>query len=80
MQLTNYWWLLIWVLAGGYVLDHYMAKETITVMGHRERKWRLGPAIALVVPYIVWAGFRSDVFGDTYSYRTMYREMPSSIF
>ena len=80
MQLTNYWWLLIWALAGGYVLDRYMPKETITVMGHRERRWRLGPAIALVVPYIVWAGFRSDVFGDTYSYRTMYREMPSSIF
>ena len=77
MQLTNYWWLLIWVIVGGFILDRYMPKETITVMGKREQRWRLGPAIALVMPYIVWAGFRADGFGDTGAYRNSFRNIPS---
>ena len=65
MQLTNYWWLLVWVMVGGFLLDRYMPKETITVMGKREQRWRLGPAIAMVVPYIMWADFRPNTFGDS---------------
>ena len=37
------------------------------------------PAILLTFPFIVWAGFRSDSWGDTYSYRTMFNDAPSSL-
>ena len=33
-------------------------------MGRKVRRWRMGPAIAMVLPYIVWAGWRSNV-GDS---------------
>ena len=47
-------------------------------MGRKVRRWRMGPAIAMVLPYIVWAGWRSNV-GDTYAYRVSFRNMPAAI-
>ena len=65
MELRNCWWLLIWCIVGGFILDRYMPKETIDVLGKKEQRWRLGPALVLVLPYIIWAGFRTNYFGDS---------------
>ena len=65
MQLTNYWWLLIWAVIGGFIINRYMPKETIIIAGKKEERWRMGPAIAFMVPYIIWAGFRNDSYGDS---------------
>ena len=79
MRLTNYWWLLIWAFVGGFVLNNYMPKETIFVAGKREERWKLGPAISMMIPYIVWAAFRSDAFGDTGAYRNSFQKLPSAL-
>ncbi len=39
----------------------------------------IAPAVLLVVPYILAATLRSDNFGDTYAYRSVFREAPSKI-
>lgn len=73
MTLTNYWWLLVWLFTGGVFLrsmprQHEQLNE-ITV-----ERWKMLPAIVLVVPYVIWAGFRSN-FVDTGSYRQMFWDL-----
>ena len=48
-------------------------------MGRIEERWQIAPAVLLVVPYILAATLRSDNFGDTYAYRSVFREAPSKI-
>ena len=78
MTLTNYWWLLIWLFTGGVVLAALIPKSE-RVLGTLEERWRIVPAVLLVLPYIIWAGYRSDNFGDTYAYREVFKEAPSSL-
>lgn len=79
MTLTNYWWLLIWLFTGGVVLAALIPKKSERVLGTLEERWRIVPAVLLVLPYIIWAGYRSDNFGDTYAYREVFKEAPSSL-
>lgn len=79
MTLTNYWWLLIWMFTGGVLISIYAPKKKELVCGKVEERWTLLSAFLLVFPYIIWAGFRSDIFGDTYGYRKMFMEAPSSL-
>lgn len=79
MILTNYWWLLIWVFIGGWVLNIYIPKRHEVVLGNTEVRWRVLPAFLLMLPYIVWAGFRSNAFGDTGAYQQAFRECASSL-
>ena len=65
MTLTNYWWLLIWVAGAGECCSFLFAKRTVNFYGHMEERWELVPALILVIPYIIWAGYRSDVWGDS---------------
>lgn len=74
--LTNYWWLLIWLFTGGLFIAYTYPKKYEIVAGKRVRRWKLGPAIALVVPYIVWAGCRG-YFGDTYTYERWFYKIPT---
>lgn len=78
MTLTNYWWLLIWLFTGGLALAAYFPKHREMVCGKVEIRWGVVPAVLMAVPYIVWAGYRSDVFGDTAAYRGAFTEAPSS--
>jgi transmembrane protein EpsG len=73
--LNNYWWLLIWLFTGGIFLAYVFPKKYEVVCGKQVRRWRMGPAIALALPYVLWAGWRSDV-GDTYAYRRTFANMP----
>lgn len=67
MTLTNYWWLLIWLFAGGALFNN-MPKRRERLNGKVVRRWDIWPAILMVMPYIIWAGFRKE-FGDTFVYR-----------
>ena len=78
MTLTNYWWLLIWLFTGGLALTAYFPKHREMVCGKVEIRWGVVPAVLMAVPYIVWAGYRSDAFGDTAAYRGAFKDAPSS--
>lgn len=77
MTLTNYWWLLIWLFIGGIILVYFPKKQE-NVFGIQEQRWNLLPAIILVVPLIVWAGFRpTDAPGfDTCVYNANFLKAP----
>ncbi len=79
MTLTNYWWLLIWIFAGGLILCIYIPKHHEVVLGKTEIRWRVVPAFILILPYIIWAGFRPESFGDTGAYQKAFQECASSI-
>ncbi len=70
MRLTNYWWLLIWLFAGGILLGN-MPKRKERLDGRTVERWDFLPALLLVTPYIIWAGYRQWV-GDTELYRKTY--------
>ena len=77
MILTNYWWMLIWILGGG-VLAIFVPKQQELVNGKKVERWTMPAALILILPYILWAGFRSDTFGDTGAYQRAFRECASS--
>ena len=78
MTLTNYWWLLIWIFIGGGVLALFIPKQQELVNGRKVERWTMPTALILIAPYSVWAGFRSNAFGDTGSYQKAFRECASS--
>lgn len=65
MSLTNYWWLLIWMFLGGSVLYYFVPKQKIVILGKEQIRWSRLAAIVLIIPYIVWAGFRTNNYGDS---------------
>lgn len=67
MTLTNYWWLLIWLFLGGAIFGN-MPKRREKLGNRTVERWDIWPAILMVLPYIIWAGFRPGV-GDTNVYR-----------
>ena len=78
MKLTNYWWLLIWLFAGGAFFAAFFHKETVLVCGKPQKRWGWLPALGLMFPYWMWAMNRSW-FGDTETYRKTFLAMPSSL-
>lgn len=78
MTLTNYWWLLIWLVAAGGLLTVAVPQQPVRVAGKIEYRWGLVPALILACPYAVWAMNRS-YFGDTEVYRKTFREIPASL-
>ncbi len=79
MALTNYWWLLIWMFTGGLLLEYFASKQVQNMTREIKRRWLVLPSILLIMPYVIWAGFRTDNWGDTYAYREMFEEAPSSL-
>lgn len=78
MTLTNYWWLLIWLVVAGGLLTVMVPKQPVQVMGKREYRWGMVPALILAAPYVVWAMNRSN-FGDTEVYRKSFLEAPAAL-
>lgn len=78
MVLTNYWMLLIWLLTVGLFLNVVIPKTLVTVEGKSEYRWGMFSAFLLVLPYIVWAGYRAGI-GDTEVYRMSFYEAASSL-
>lgn len=78
MRLTNYWWLLIWLFAGGAFLLAAFPKQEELVCGKAEYRWMKLPAYLLMLPYLVWAMFRAW-FGDTETYRKTFFDAPDTL-
>ncbi len=73
MKLTNYWWLLIWLFVGGILLGS-MPKRQERLDGRTVARWGYLPALLLVLPYMIWTGYRVG-FGDTEVYRKAYLDL-----
>lgn len=78
MVLRNYWMLLIWPLTVGLFLNVVIPKTLVTVEGKSEYRWGKFSAFLLVLPYIIWAGYRQGV-GDTEVYRLSFYKAASSL-
>lgn len=80
MTLTNYWLLLIWLFVGGIILSFFPKKQE-KIFGYKSKRWFIIPAIILVIPLILWAGFRSpNTAGfDTSVYQSIFLEAPNHL-
>lgn len=79
MTLYNYWWLLIWPLLVGGVSLFFIPKREEYVLGEKVTRWHWLPVIILVLPFVIWAAWRTNAFGDTPTYRGMFFGAPSSV-
>lgn len=78
MELTNYWWLLIWIFVAGGVVAVVMPKQRELVCGKEEYRWSWLAVFIVVLPYVIWAATRTD-FGDSVVYARAFKEVPSVI-
>lgn len=78
MVLKNFWMLLIWPLTVGLFLNVVVPKTIVTVEGKNEYRWGKFSAFLLILPYIIWAGFRQRI-GDTEVYRYAFNNAVTSI-
>lgn len=74
---TSYWHPLVWIFAAGIVL-YSMPKKTQYISGQYVQRWHWVTVIMLVLPYILWAGYRTN-FIDTITYIQTFQMVPSSI-
>lgn len=65
MTLTNYWWLLIWLFISGGFLEVFFQKQQVELFGKKEIRWKWPAVLLISLPYVIWAGFRPDSFGDS---------------
>lgn len=79
MSLHNYWWLLIWMFLFGAISAVFIPKREELVLGRKEVRWSWLPAAILAVPYVIWAAWRPDTFGDTGMYRSTFLSMPTGL-
>lgn len=77
MVLTNNWMTLVWLLLAGSVL-YFFPRQKVIELGRKRYIWSIASAISLVIPYIIWAGFRVDT-GDTGAYRYSFMHAPATI-
>lgn len=79
MTLQNYWWLLIWLfIVGGFTFIISPYQEEM-VLGRKCVRWHWLYAAILAAPYVVWAAWRTDRFGDTGMYRQTFNRMPVAL-
>lgn len=78
MELTNYWWLLIWIFVAGGVVAVVMPKQQEVVCGKTEYRWGWISTLIVTLPYVIWAAARPD-FGDTAAYEVMYMRAPDAL-
>ena len=78
MTLHNLWLLLIWPLLFGGVSAVLIPKREEYVLGQKKTRWHWIPALILVLPFIIWAAWRSNAFGDTAAYRQQFLNAPAS--
>lgn len=78
MTLHNNWWQLIWLFLFGGISLAFFPKQEEYVLGKRVERWNWFPALAMIIPFVIWAGFRKG-FGDTEQYRSTFLGMPSNL-
>ena len=77
LEQTSYWYLLVWIFAAGVVL-YKMPKKQELVCGRVQERWYWFTAVLLVLPYVLWAGYRTGG-ADTFAYRGLFRSAPVSL-
>ncbi len=77
MRLTNEWYALVWVFVGGLLLAAAIPQNREYVLGKIEKRWSHIAAVLMVLPLIVWTGYRQN-YGDTEAYRSMFNAAASS--
>lgn len=75
--MNNYWLLIVWIFAGGAVLS-FFSKQVEIINGRKVNRWQPSAAFLLILPYIVWSGMRSNIYGDTPYYRQGFLDTPNS--
>ncbi len=79
MALTNYWWLLIWLFLFGGLTFIISPRQEEIVLGQKCVRWNWLYAAILASPYVIWAAWRPNSFGDTGQYRTTFFNMPTGL-
>lgn len=74
---TSYWLLVIWWFGAGIILSA-MPKKEVLVCGQRRRLWHWATVVMMVLPYILWTGYRSFV-GDTGAYARHFLNTTASL-
>ena len=64
---------LIWLFVAGFILIYAFPKKQERLLGMTVSRWDYLPAIILVLPLAMWAGFRGNV-ADTTLYRKIFLE------
>lgn len=77
MAINNYWWLLIWMFLGLFLGQ--LPKKRIMIKNHYEERWGTIEAALLVLPLIIWTGFRTTAWGDTGNYINMFKNLPNTL-
>lgn len=68
---------LLWLMVAGLLLRMMPMRQEI-VCGERKENWYGFSAVLLVLPLILWAGFRGNI-GDSYVYRMQFRSATASL-
>lgn len=73
MGMLAYGWLPVWALLGGMVLPKPFTREKD--LNRQRQQWDILPALLLVLPLILFAGWRTDALGDTALYRRQFLQL-----
>ena len=76
---TEFSKLILWVCIGGLLISKLSTRQKEDVLGNKRERWRIGPAILLLIPLIYWCAVRNLGFGDTGFYRDEFMRAPSTL-
>lgn len=76
LEQTSYWLLVIWWFGAGLIL-HAMPKKEELVFGQRRLLWYWVSVVIMVLPYILWTGYRPFV-ADTGAYARHFNNSTAS--
>ena len=78
-RLHNFWWLLIWMFLAGGFCYFFVPQQEEEVLGRRVVRWNFLPALLTMLPYVFWAGWRGNGYGDTVMYRSRFNNVPAGL-
>lgn len=73
------WYLFVLLVMVAWLSNSSGQTYTINIDGRREKRYKWGPILILLVPMVYLAATRTDTFGDTYGYIIGFRNTPTSI-
>ena len=79
MDLSNYWLQLVWLFLFGIISLLFIPKREEIVLGAPQMRWGKLSAAVLAVPFVLWAAWRTNQYGDTGQYRATFRSMPTGL-
>lgn len=77
--MSSYVMIFVWLAAMVVLAQYVDSEKTEYVMGRKVRRMRIGYAVLVFLPVIIWAGLRDSGFGDTGAYMAAFRDIPATI-